>query len=253
MKFIEFNENLSATELIQAENFDAVIHLATTYDLNEKWQNIEKMIDSNYKLMLNILCALDGKQTPLITAGSFTQHLSDKSGPTSVYALLKDAATTACEFFAAEKEIKIIELRFFDTYGPGDTRNKFIDLLVKAGKDNKSLDASLGEQLIDLVHIDDVVRAFKIAIEQLAKTEIPGLNIYEISSRSPLTLKKLALKVEEKIGHPISVNWGHYPYRKYEMFSFSSKYPLLPNWNQSVQIEDGIDTLLSEFIALNER
>jgi CDP-3, 6-dideoxy-D-glycero-L-glycero-4-hexulose-4-reductase len=202
------------------------------------------MINSNYKLILNLLLGAAAKSTPLVIAGSFTQNSSANRGPVSVYSLTKEAASQASTYFAHEHRMKILELRIFDTYGAGDNRRKFLDLLVDAALSGEKLNASSGEQIIDLVNIVDVIDGLEESLVLLQKL-IPGEHrIFEIASRNPKSLKELASLVESITEKKINATWGFYPYRRYEMFEYSTKYPLLPNWHPRVDLPSGIRELI---------
>ena len=53
----------------------------------------------------------------------------------------------------------VVTLKFFDTYGPADRRPKLLNLLLAAAATQVPLAVSPGQQMIDLVHVDDAVGA----------------------------------------------------------------------------------------------
>ncbi len=250
---VEFNEDTDFLYLGSQDNFDCIVHLATRYSLDESLQSVNEMIKSNYNLILNLLLGAAAKSTPLVLAGSFTQNSSANGGPVSVYSLTKDAASQASTYFANEHRMKILELRIFDTYGVGDNRRKFLDLLVDAALSGEQLNASSGEQMIDLVNIVDVIDGLENSLTLLQKF-IPGEHrIFEIASRNPKSLRELASLVETATKKNINVKWGFYPYRRFEMFNYLTKYPLLPNWHSRIDLMSGIQELVeSRGLKFNE-
>lgn len=244
LSITEFHEDVDFLEINSVENFDCIIHLATRYSLDVSQESVNEMIKSNYNLILNLLLGAAPKSTPVIIAGSYTQNSSDNQGPVSVYSLTKEAASNASTFFAETYNLKIIELRIFDTYGPEDNRRKFLDLLIDASISGKKLKASPGEQLIDLVNITDVVDGFAHALGLLESSPPGQHRIFDLASRKPLSLKKLAKLVESITQKNLDIDWGGYPYRKYEMFTYVIGNPLLPNWYPKIDLETGIRDLV---------
>lgn len=56
---------------------------------------------------------------------------------------------------------------------------------------------SPGEQLIDIVHIDDVVEAYMLAAQQLLNEEAVKNEVYSVSSQQLIPLKELAGIIEK--------------------------------------------------------
>ncbi len=68
----------------------------------------------------------------------------------------------------------------FDTYGKVNKRNKLISLLNKAAKSKTLLDFSPGDQLIDLVYIDDVYWAFQLSLNEITKINSGEIKNYSV-------------------------------------------------------------------------
>lgn len=98
---------------------------------------------------------------------------------------------------------------------------------------------SPGEQMIDLVHIDDVVRAYLLAAYSLRKQSV-GHTHYGVSSGAPISLKELVAVFEEATQISLPVTFGGRPYRAREVMVPWSKYPTVPKWRPQVPIKTGI-------------
>ena len=57
-------------------------------------------------------------------------------------------------------DIYFVTLKLSDTYGPGDTRRKIFYLWTELASGEKTFDMSRGNQMIDIVHVDDVVDGY---------------------------------------------------------------------------------------------
>ena len=99
---------------------------------------------------------------------------------------------------------------------------------------------SPGEQMIDLVHIDDVVAAFLIAAERILNGQVTAHEHYGVCSGDALSLRELVGKIQEVLGKPLPIKWGGRPYRAREVFRLW-KGPLLPNWNPKITLAAGLE------------
>lgn len=220
---------------------DVIFHLASFVSIDHSSIQIDSLIDSNIKFGMNILEAMKKSQTKLlINTGTFWQHYnSNEYNPVNLYAATKQAFVSLIRYYVEVENIKVITLKLFDTYGEFDTRIKLINLLDKFSREGKQLDMSPGEQLLDLVHIDDVVRAYVIAYEHLLKYSI-GYQEYGISSGKPIKLKNL-IEIFEKIKNKKNIaNLGALEYRNREVMIPWNSYEQLPNWSPYISLEEGL-------------
>lgn len=103
---------------------------------------------------------------------------------------------------------------------------------------------SPGEQLIDMVYVDDVVDAFMCAASLLLSDKITGVQCYDVSSRKPIKLKQLAEIFQRVAGKPLSIEWGGRPYRDREIMVPWTGGNRLPGWEPQVKLEKGIKKTL---------
>ncbi len=99
---------------------------------------------------------------------------------------------------------------------------------------------SPGEQLIDIVYIDDAVDAFIIAAERLLNDKVEHYEDYAVSSGSPIKLRDLVKIYEEVIGRELPIEWGGRPYREREVMVPWNKGKRLDGWKAKVHLKDGI-------------
>ena len=102
---------------------------------------------------------------------------------------------------------------------------------------------SPGEQLIDLVHIDDVVQAFLIAAGCLDRQPAGTHETYAVSSGSPLPLRQLVELYRQITGTDVRVHWGGRPYRPREVMVPWNAGKLLPGWQPRISLEEGLRCL----------
>jgi nucleoside-diphosphate-sugar epimerase len=210
---------------------DVVFHLASLFLSEHEVKDIEPLIASNVLFGSQLLEAMKINEINcIINTGTSWQHYNNEEyNPVCLYAATKQAFEAILEFYVQACGIKAITLKLFDTYGPDDPRPKLFNLLDKAVTSGIPLDMSLGEQLIDLVHIDDVIDAYLIAVKRLLAGEVSKQENYAVSSKNPISLKELVNLYAELTKQTILVNWGARPYRFREV--------MVP-WNCGVKINN---------------
>lgn len=230
--------------LFAREQFDGVIHLASLYLMSHKPEDIENLIDSNVKFGTKVIdAATKSNVTFFINTGSFAQHYENRSyGPANLYAATKQAFQDIVLYYAETTKTNIITLELFNTFGPGDTRHKIMNIWNNAIKEDKVIDMSPGEQIIDISYISDVVNAFLIAINHVTieKPNTETGRVYTIPSSERMTLKELAQVFAETLGAELKVNFNALPYRDREIMIPMDKGEVLPGWVPSISIREGI-------------
>jgi nucleoside-diphosphate-sugar epimerase len=99
---------------------------------------------------------------------------------------------------------------------------------------------SPGEQLIDLVYVDDVVDAFMLAAERLIQESVEGHECFAVSSGKPIPLKQLVDFYCHVTRRSLSIHWGGRAYRIREvMVPWTTGNPV-PGWDPKVTLEEGI-------------
>jgi nucleoside-diphosphate-sugar epimerase len=101
---------------------------------------------------------------------------------------------------------------------------------------------SPGDQLIDLVYIDDVVNAFLTAAARPGAGEAP-FETFSISSGNPRTLRDVVRLWSSITGRALNLQWGARPHRPREMLTSWSGGAPLPGWRSSIPLEDGISLM----------
>jgi nucleoside-diphosphate-sugar epimerase len=162
--------------------------------------------------------------------------------PFNLYAATKEAFEQILGYYV-DLRLSAVTLRLFDVYGPADPRSKLINLLSDIAASGKSLDMTPGEQKIDLVHVDDVCRAYEYAISYALDQSPPAHHVFGVSSGNPIGLHDLVDLFERVRGVKCNINWGKRPYRAREIMEPYKGYKPLPGWRPHVKLEDGLRNL----------
>ena len=221
---------------------DLVFHLAASYKHAHTAEDLKDLINSNILFGSQLVEAMVRNNIyHLINTGTYWQHYQNKDySPTCLYAATKQAFKDILKFYVETTELKVIILKLFDTYGPNDKRKKLFSQLREAIKCKTHLDMSPGEQLVDIVYIDDVIEAYKKAGEILINNKSTKYEEYLVTSGKHVPLKELVKTYFKILGEDANINWGERKYRQREVMVPWKKGKTLPNWKPKVMIEEGI-------------
>ncbi len=219
-----------------------VFHLASLFLAEHQTKDIESLIKSNILFGTQLIEAMVRNEIyKLINTGTSWQHYNNEDyNPVNLYAATKQAFEAILKFYIETTPLRAITLKLFDTYGPNDPRPKLFTLLRRVASENNSLAMSPGNQLVDLVYIDDVVEAFIHAAVRLLENKVQNHERYAVSSGKPIKLIDIVKVYEKIIGRELPIQWGGKPYRNREVMKPWLNYKVLPVWKPNISLEEGI-------------
>lgn len=221
-------------------------HLATRFQATHAPADVAGLVAANVGFGATVVEAVTATtRCPFVNVGTVWQHFEGSASPTTLYAATKQAFEDVLGFYRDVEMLPAATLELSDTYGPCDQRPKLVPLLLAAARDGTTLELSPGEQLVDLVHVDDVVRALlAVAAAMLDGRVVSGT--FAARSGLPVTVRRLVGLVELATGRALDVRWGARPYRAREMFTPWPSAPPPPGWAASVPLADGLAALVSQ-------
>lgn len=221
-----------------------VFHLASEFIAQHQSAQVDSLLQNNvvFSSYLAEAMAVCGIKRLINTGTSWQYFDSAEYRPVNLYAATKQAFEDVMTYYVDAYEWRAITLNLFDTYGPNDPRPKLINLLNKTARTQEELLLSPGEQLIDFVHINDVVGAYLIAEAYLNLMSIGHLK-YGVSSEKPVQLKELVATCEEAWGLKLPVSWGARPYREREVMRPWNTFEKIPEWEPKVTLLNGLKNL----------
>lgn len=211
---------------------EIVFHLASLFLSQHKPEEISSLIQSNITFGSHLAeAAVANNCLEFINTGTSWQHYENQEyNPVNLYAATKQAFEDILKYYVEAHELKVITLKLFDTYGPDDPRPKLINLLNRAAETGETMSMSPGEQLIDLVHVDDVVEAFCMAQTLISEMKRNELKAFGVTSGKSLSLKEIVAMLENKLSRRIKVHWGGRPYRVREVMTPWNLMATVPGW-----------------------
>jgi nucleoside-diphosphate-sugar epimerase len=227
-------------QVVAAAAPDVTFHLATHFIVAHAPGDAERLVADNVGFPTRLAEALAAAGSRrFVNAGTSWQHVGGAPyRPKNLYAATKQAFEDVLGFYAVADLLDAVTVNLYDTYGPLDHRGKLVSALVAAAVAGGSMDMSSGEQLVDLLHVDDVVRAL------VAAAGTTG--VHAVSSGAPRTIRQVVELLGDLSGQPLDVRWGVRPDRPDEMLSHWDAGPPLPGWQPEVVLSDGLAALLRE-------
>lgn len=243
--------NIKWKQQVKLFNPNIVIHLAAYLSSSDDETVISNLISSNIEFGCNVLDALkDTKVQYFINTGTFAEYGSDayKLEPAYLYAATKSAFRSFLNYYQSVVGFKIINVIPYTIYGGVDSQKKLIDFIYQSTLDSVPINMSPGEQVLDFIHINDVINFYKVLIENIN-------NIHQTYTELALgtsvgtTPKQLAEIIEAVTQKKTNINWGGVPYRvkdtMYSVANLSTTINVL-NWKPNITIQKGIELYINQ-------
>jgi nucleoside-diphosphate-sugar epimerase len=233
---------------MEAASPTVVFHLASLFLSEHRLEDIDRLVACNLLFASQLAEAMvQTKVWRLVNTGTSWQHYENREYcPVNLYAATKQAFEDILRYYVEATPLQAITLKLFDTYGPGDRRAKLFKLLRQVAEQQEPLAMSPGEQLIDLVHVDDVLDAFQLAAELLMQDKVAGHEVFAVSSGAPIPLKELVAVYSRLLGRTLPIIWGGRPYRSREVMVPWHAGRSLPGWYPRVTLEEGVRGIIAE-------
>jgi nucleoside-diphosphate-sugar epimerase len=233
---------------VDAARPDVTYHLATNFIAEDRPGDADALVVDNVLFPGRLVDALAGRGGVFVNVGTAWQHVDGaRYRPKNLYAATKQAFEDVLAFSVESGRLRAVTVNLYDSYGPLDHRGKLLHALVDALRTGGALGASSGTQLVDLVHIGDVVRGLRAGAAACAADALPpDVPYYSLSSGRPCTLRELVDVLGRVAGRPVPVEWGVRPDRAGDMTSPWDAGPPVPGWTPEVDLETGLAALLAD-------
>ena len=238
----------AVAQLVQAYQPDSIFHLAAIHAEPPSFDDMMNMVGCSMMLGTALLhgAAQSERRPVFLHAGTYWQFDRDVFAPNTFYAAAKQALHDFLAYYRRAQGIASVTLVLYDIYGPADTRPKLWSKLA-AAPPGSSFPLTEGRQLVELVHVADMARAFLVAAQSL----ISGATLepfHAVRSGVRITLRELLEQVQSRTGLDLRFEWGVIPYWPGQIFE-PWQGTLLPGWRPSVAPVDGIIAVLQEAMA----
>lgn len=236
------------TEILKCANPEIVFHLAAFASYDHEGMIGAQMIESNIVFPTQLLEAMRccGIRR-IINTETFWQHRSGELeySPVCLYAATKQAFRDVLINYTENHSFSAISLVLYEVFGANDPRDKLISLIAKNYGSQNEISMTSGDQVISMVHVDDVVSAYLVAANRLLSDQPQNFETFCVSANEPVRLRSLLESVIRKYALSVQINWGGRDYRRSEVM-VPWVGDVLPGWNPEVSPIDGIGDILVE-------
>jgi CDP-3, 6-dideoxy-D-glycero-L-glycero-4-hexulose-4-reductase len=232
---------------LQETKPDVVIHLASCFIAEHKSSDVDNLIQSNILFGSQLLEAMKitDCRTLINTGSTWQQYKGIRNNPACLYAATKNAFEEILKYYVSAENFNHITLKLVDSYGPEDKRGKLVSKLIESLVTGQCFELSPGEQKIDLVHINDIVKAYEVASSTLVQTSHKSLNTtFTLSTGQAISIRDIVRIIENISNQKLNVTFGAREYRKREMMDSEVLDPILPNWSALITLQAGLKGLI---------
>lgn len=236
-------ENCEAIKFF--ENGDVTfIHCATKFLKFNNPNDVSLLLQANVDFPLKILEFLRGISNLLvINLNSYWQAVDGKVGfSNSTYADTKNEFITRLKGTPEYDSFSHKDIYLFDTYGPQDKRDKLFPYLFERFQHFDSLELNDVGQLMNFLHVNDVVSGILRVCEDSSST-----NVFELSSNYNFTLPLILEKFEKVFSKKIPCRW----YSKEPLCYMKEKWNIAPTptgWKETISLELGLSHMKKEIV-----
>ncbi len=239
-------------------NYDYVVNLAGYVDHKNK----KKTLDSHYKGCINLASYfLKKKIKKFVQIGSSIEYgflrspqmesLNNFKNTYSYYGNAKQLSTKYLLNLFSKNKFPVTILRFYLVYGPNQSTNRIIPIIISNAIKDRDFDCSEGKQLRDFLHIDDAVEAI---IKSLKNKKASG-EIINIGWGKPIKIKDLILKICRLVGSG-KPRFGKIDLRKDEMISLYPsifKAKKIIKWKPKIELNLGLKKTIKYYKNQNNK
>jgi nucleoside-diphosphate-sugar epimerase len=234
-------------QIVEAAEPDVVYHLASVNIAVHQPEDLDRLIDSNIRFGSQLLEAMHacGVQR-FINTGTYWQFgASGDYDPMCLYAATKQAFEAIVGYYARATGLRCLTLVLFDTYGPGDARNKLLTSLIRQQEGDPPLALSPGWQRLAITYIDDVIDAYVEGTRHLNGLPAGAVEAYDVRSEDTVSVRELVDAVSAARGEQVRVKWNARPYRDRERMEPYGTGTPLPKWRARTTLADGLQQILA--------
>ena len=134
--------------------------------------------------------------------------------PNSQYSKCKGELSQWCLDYAHKTEFPLVYFRLFSIYGPHENEGRLIPTLIEYAKKRKFPGLGDAEIARDFVHVDDVVNAFELAVNNIEGVKGQVINL---CSGNNTTIKELVYTVKSTFNLDVEPEFGTRPNHKWDL------------------------------------
>ena len=250
----DLTDAAAARKILSDTRPDIVFNTASSVNTERDFKLLDSIVQRTYCLTHNVLVASIAVSVErFVQFGSIDEYgtakapfrESTREEPYSPYSLGKVMATHEVLTVGRMVGMNTSVVRPAATFGPGKD-GMLIPNLIRSGLEGKDFDMNQGEQVRDLIYIDDLA----LGVLAVGASEHARGEIFNLGSNRGYRVREVADMVNEAMGNPIKIHFGAQPYRPLDPMEFymdSSKARNVLGWEAKTELKEGIDKTVAWF------
>ena len=224
---IYFNSHKNLSYKIKKLKIDTVVHCATHYVKNHKFEDIKELSESNILFGNIILENLKVMRVKKFVNFSTVWENYDgkKDNCYNLYSAYKAGFGKIISFYKKEnKNIKFLNLVISDTFGLRDKRKKLVNLLKTNYKRNLVTKVISKNLYINLLNVKDIVSAINLILKKNYKS-----GTYILKNKNNYKIYDIIKKIDKYSQKKIKIKWLSNKIIKEKIYKFKTLKGWKPN------------------------
>jgi len=223
-------------------SYDVTINLAARRSTRVQPFTESQVNDFTYEIPKEFILRTSGPETLVLNSSTYIQNFGGTTGRTvDSYGAAKERLSRFLESESSHNKFRTIDLFFFTLYGVGDRANHLVPLLLDAAFTGKQIALSPGNQLMNLLYVDDALQNILKSIDQVGSTEYQKNYVW---SGEYFSVRQLVERIQSSVGRAIDCAWGERDYVGHEMMEpWEIPMEQLRGFAAPTLLEDGINEI----------
>lgn len=228
-----------------------VLHLAAYSTSLDTVEEMTKLVENNIIFTSIFLDALSQCQVELfINTGSFSEfyYNNDTLSPTYYYSATKIATKYIVDYFSKKNNFKYIHAILYTVYGKKSNNKKIIDYALDSLESITPIKMSDGNQILDFVHIDDVVSFYMNLIVNYVDLNIT-LTDYHVGTAKGISIREMVTVLENITEKKANIEWASITSRPLDTIQAIAKNVLTEkelHWRATLNLQSGLVKYVKE-------
>lgn len=238
IKTIYFKNYNQLNKKLNKIKVDTVIHCATHYIKDHKFEDINKLAESNILLGNIILENLEKMKVKQFINFStvWENYNAQRRNYFNLYSAYKDCFNNLINYYRKyQKKINFFTLVISDTFGHNDKREKLINILKINYKKNKTTQILSKNLFLNLLNVKDICNAVDLI---LTKKVVP--QTYVLKNKQTFSIYEIINSLNMMSNKKIKINWLSNKVIKEKIYNYKQ----LKKWHpKNSKIQDIINSI----------
>ena len=235
---------------IRAFNATVLVHLATFLNSKKRSDvNIHEFIEANILFGTQVLNSMVGTDISyVINVGTCLEYRNNSTVPYSsdLYSATKTAFRSVIAYYQNLIGFKWINVIPFSIYGHGAPKI-VLDYICESLISTEPINFTQGDQIIDLIHIEDVIWFFETLINNIDKINQP-YSEFEIGTSQGISIKELVSVFEKKTNKKANIIWGGLDYSELaSMYNVAKPEKRFNQWSPEYKLHQAVTDYLAKY------